>query len=235
MSTPHASRSAIRLATWIGVAAAATLASSIAASVAHAQMQNPLNDPVFRKFFHPVVGHGEVYESIPADGSGPKHDTQFQIVGKESVGGQTGYWFEMVLDAPELGGRVVGKSLFIPGENQMRRSIMQYPGMEPMEMSVAKRNHVFKKESHGEHVVGTETITVPAGTFQCEHWKDNRGTEAWVSSKVSPITVVKSVDKDGTLLLMKQLTDVHDEIKGQVVPFDAKKIQEHMRERMMHH
>ena len=93
---------------------------------------------------------------------------------------------------------------------------------------------MLKKESHGEHVVGTETITVPAGTFQCEHWKDNRGREAWVSSKVSPITVVKTVDKDETLVLVKTLTGVHDEIKGRVVPFDAKKIQEHMRERMMH-
>jgi len=235
MSTPSASRSAIRPSTWIGVAVAATLATSIAAPVAHAQPQNPLDDPVFRKFFHPVVGSGEVYESIPTDKSEPKHDTQFQIVGKESVGGQTGYWFEMVLDAPELGGRAVGKSLFVPGENQMRRSIMQYPGMEPMEMPVATRNHVIKKESHGAHVVGTETITVPAGTFQCEHWKDNRGSEAWVSSKVSPITVVKTVDKDETMVLVKTLTGVHDEIKGQVVPFDAKKIQEHMRARMMHH
>jgi hypothetical protein len=198
-----------------GLALAVALAGALAAPAARAQM-NPFDNPVFRKFFNPVVGRGEVYETTRGEG-GNKETEQFQIVGKETVDGHTGYWFEMTMDTPQ--GRGAGKSLFVPGEAEVRRSILQCPGAPPMEMPV-RPHRITHTETHGEHQVGSETITVPAGTFACEHWKDDRGQEAWISTKASPITVVKSVEPGRTMVLVRLIPDVHDEITGQVVPFD---------------
>ena len=44
-----------------------------------------------------------------------------------------------------------------------------------------------KSLSNEWHSVGTETITVPAGTFSCDHYRnDTKNSDVWVSDKVSP-------------------------------------------------
>jgi hypothetical protein len=70
-------------------------------------------------------------------------------------------------------------------------------------------------------LVGTESVTTPAGTFLCEHYhmKDGSG-DTWVSSKVLPIAVVKHVDKDSTLMLVKTSSDAKDKITGTPQPFN---------------
>jgi hypothetical protein len=69
--------------------------------------------------------------------------------------------------------------------------------------------------------VGTESITVPAGTFSCEHWtKDDGKGDVWVSSKVSPLGIVKAVDSDQTMVLTKVTTDATSHITGTPVKFD---------------
>ncbi len=55
--------------------------------------------------------------------------------------------------------------------------------------------------------VGTETITVPAGTFGCAHWKKDDATdEVWTSDKVSPLAMVKQVGKTHSMVLVRQIT-----------------------------
>jgi len=51
------------------------------------------------------------------------------------------------------------------------------------------RKNYVKEELEKWHQVGTETITVPAGTFSCAHWKKDEGVgDAWVSDKrVEPV------------------------------------------------
>ena len=201
------------------LAIAAALAGMLAAPAARAQMGNPFDNPVFRKFFNPVVGHGEVYETSTGV-AGEKETQQFQIVGRESVDGHTAYWFEIVMDTPN--GRGAGKSLIVPGEAVIRRSIVQMPGGPPMEMMVRPHRLNSHAPDRHERQIGTETVTVPAGTFTCEHWKNDAGDEAWINSKASPITVVKSVEPGRTMVLVRLIGDAHDAITGQVVPFDPK-------------
>ncbi len=44
------------------------------------------------------------------------------------------------------------------------------------------------------HSVGTESVTVPAGTFSCEHWRnDKSNSDIWTSDKVTPFGMVKEV------------------------------------------
>jgi hypothetical protein len=69
--------------------------------------------------------------------------------------------------------------------------------------------------------VGTETITVPAGTFSCEHYRAADGSsEGWLSDKISPWSLVKSVGKDSNMVLVRQITDAKTKITGPVKPFD---------------
>jgi hypothetical protein len=70
--------------------------------------------------------------------------------------------------------------------------------------------------------VGVESVTVPAGTFQCEHWRDKAGSgDAWLSSNVVPYSVVKATDKDGgTILLTKTIANAKSHITAKPVPFD---------------
>src|SRR5262249_60067091 len=69
--------------------------------------------------------------------------------------------------------------------------------------------------------VGTESVTVPAGTFSCAHWqRDDGKSDVWVSDKVSPFGIVKMVNEHETMTLTKLITDAKDHITGPVQQFD---------------
>jgi hypothetical protein len=71
------------------------------------------------------------------------------------------------------------------------------------------------------HSVGNESITVPAGTFSCEHWtKDEGKGDVWVSAKVSPMGMVKMMDENETMVLTRLISDAKSHITGTPVKFD---------------
>jgi hypothetical protein len=74
-----------------------------------------------------------------------------------------------------------------------------------------------------------ETITVPAGTFNCEHWKSDY-SDFWVSTKVSPFSLVKDVDNNSADVLVKTIENAKDHIMGPVKPYDAKAVMQYMKE-----
>jgi hypothetical protein len=81
------------------------------------------------------------------------------------------------------------------------------------------------------HQVGTETITVPAGTFSCAHWQKDEGKgDVWVSDKVSPFGMVKMVNEHETMTLTKVITDAKDHITGPVKTFDPEAMKRQMME-----
>jgi len=107
------------------------------------------------------------------------------------------------------------------------KMVMQMPGQPPMEMdggmppggrmNTAVANNIADKAE----IVGTESVTVPAGTFSCTHYRMKDGTgDAWVSDKVSPWGLVKSQDKDSSIVLAKVITDAKDHIIGTPQKFD---------------
>ena len=70
-------------------------------------------------------------------------------------------------------------------------------------------------------VVGTESVTVPAGTFTCQHYRMKDGSgDVWISEKVGPWGLVKAVDKGQTIVLNKAITDGKDHITGTPKKFD---------------
>ena len=57
--------------------------------------------PAMRGIFNPVVGSGGQYEMTTEKGT--KMVMEIAVVGKESVDGKEGYWFEMTLSTPNHG------------------------------------------------------------------------------------------------------------------------------------
>jgi len=122
-------------------------------------------------------------------------------------------------------GDMVVKNLAVVsnGNMTMNKIIMQMPGRPPMEMPAQmSRNQVNLADVRNKaDDLGTESVTTPAGTFSCHHYKMKDGSgEAWVTESVHPFGLVKSVQNGSTTILVKTLTDVKDKITGTPQPFN---------------
>jgi hypothetical protein len=182
-----------------------------------------------RGVWNPVVGSGAVYEMQSQNG--PKSVMEFDAVGKDSVGGKDAAWMEMTMSNPRMGGDIVTKYLVTVDGSGMQTSkmIMQLPGRPPMElpdsMTQARKPTQFTDLRNNTDDVGSESVTTPAGTFTCEHYRMKDGSgDAWVSDKVTPFGLVKYQGKTDTMVLTKLVTDAKDKIVGTPVPFDPMKM-----------
>ena len=188
------------------------------------------NTPGLNGIWHPVVGSGGAYQIT--DKNGKMSELEITVVGKEDVEGKTAYWMEMSVAAPGSSGNMYMKYLVAPGESGVTfaRMIMQQPGQDPIEMNInlggrgPQQNAPSDIREKAERV-GTETITVPGGTFSCEHYRMKDGSaDVWVSDKVAPWGLVKTQGKDSSMVLTKVITDATDHITGTPRKFDPSQI-----------
>ena len=196
------------------------------AGTASAQMGMGMRQtPMPHGIFSPVVGSGAAYEITSSDGR--KSDVEYAIVGKESVDGKDAYWMEFTTNAGS--GTVIMKMLTSIGEATASRVIMQLPGRPPVEMPQQMMKNATTSNTQslaadirsGSDDLGSEPVTVPAGTFACEHYRAKDGSgDTWVSTKVAPFGVVKHQGKDATMVLTKVITDAKDKIIGVPQPFN---------------
>jgi len=191
-----------------------------AASSSQAQMgMDMFKRPSITKVFHPVVGRGAVYLDTDKDGK-TSRTSEIAVVAKESFEGKEGFWMQ-IYSTDSQGKAFVGKSLITPGDFEFHRMIIQPPGQQameiPMKMNAARKEKI---EEHAAewHSVGTESVTVPAGTFSCEHWRnDKTHAEIWTSDKVTPFGMVREISGNGnTQVLSKLLDNAADRITGPV-------------------
>jgi hypothetical protein len=193
-----------------------------------AQMFGP-KPPSLSGVWHPVVGTGAAYEMT--DKGGKNTQMEITIVGKEDVDGKPNFWLEMAMTDPRTSAPVYVKSLMSVNDSGVTsmRMVMQIPGQpDPMEMDMNMNpaGHGGKQTTPANiadkaETVGTESVTVPAGTFSCTHYRMKDGTgDAWVSDKVGPWGLVKSTGKDNSMVLTKVITDAKDHITGTPKKFD---------------
>lgn len=199
-------------------------------SAAYGQFgMSPIKRPNIANVFRPVVSQGAVYEETGEDGK--KRKSEMYVVGKEMVGTEEAYWVEIGHSADAEGNLSYAK-LLVTKDFAPRKMVFVLPGStQPMEMDMEKSGEsALAKEVDKWRLVGNETVTVPAGTFACEHWQreDGKG-DAWVSPKVSPMSMVKSVENGRTKELTKLLTDAKSRIVGTPVKFDPRKMKAHER------
>ncbi len=219
---------------WLAFAFLAALALATARP-AHAQVGMDLfKRPAITKAFHPVVGKGAVYIDAGRDGKNTR-TIEIAVIGKDSIEGQEGFWMQFV-STDDQGKTIVGKSLITPADYQMHRMIFQQQGQPAMELPAnmnPARKQQMEENFNDWHSVGTETVTVPAGTFSCDHWRnDKTHTESWTSDKVTPFGMVKSVKANGeTELLSKLVDNATDRITGPVKQFDMQQMMQQMQQR----
>jgi hypothetical protein len=193
--------------------------------------------PQMSGIWHPVVGAGAAYQLTERDGS--KKEMEMAVVGEEKVDGQDAYWIEMSFQDPR-GGPGAMKTLTVmggpnPGAKrvifQMRGQAFEMPLNSPMMSGQAKGGGTDLSKGGGQ-LVGTETITTPAGTFECQHYRTaDPPSDAWVSAKVSPWGLVKTQGKDSSMLLTRVITDAKTKITGPVQPFDPMKMMQQGQQR----
>ena len=175
--------------------------------------------------FEPVLGSGAQYKVAMKDGD---MSFTYAVVGKEQVDGNDGYWLEIRSEGGKLNGEMVMKELTVLNGShpEIKRMIMQPPGEPAMEMPAdmmgMMRQHVAEngdaaKNNMGEKI-GTESITVPGGTFECEHYRrqeNGKTVDYWISSKVPPYSLVKMTGPDVSMVLEKVLENQTSHIKGE--------------------
>jgi hypothetical protein len=170
--------------------------------------------------FKPVVGSGAEYHFT---GKSEDADFSYAVVGQEQVDGASGYWLEIrIANAKKVKGETVMKELMVMNGSQpeIKRLIMQPPGRPPMEMPESMIGMIQKhtpaatgdkgKTGGPGEKIGTESITVPAGTFECDHYRsqeEGSPVDLWISTQISPYGMVKMVGKDTTMVLQKVLTN----------------------------
>jgi hypothetical protein len=192
-----------------------------------AQMFGP-RVPTLSGIWHPVVGTGAAYEMTKKDGQ--KSQMEITIVGKEDVEGKTAFWLEMAMTDQRTSQPVYAKNLMSVSDAGVTsmRMVMQMPGQNPMEMDMnmnpagrGMKQTLPATIADKAEVVGTESVTVPAGTFSCTHFRMKDGSgDAWISDKVGPWGLVKSQSKDSSMVLAKVITDAKDHITGTPTKFD---------------
>ncbi len=171
---------------------------------------------------NPIVGSGAAYQMTT---KGKNMDVSYAIVGKEDVNGSPGVWVETRMSSQDMGGQMITKILITTGGSDagVKRMIMQRPGQPPMDMSgfmmgmMKQSQPSTGKPDYGE-LVGTETITVPAGSFSCTHYRkqvNGSPVDYWVSDKVTPYALAKMTGSDVSMVLTKILTDETSQIKGE--------------------
>jgi hypothetical protein len=198
------------------------------AGAAWAQMGMGMRPPQIPGEFKPVIGSGAQYSMTTKNG---KMDMAIATVGKETVDGADGYWTETRILSGQGAGTIM-KQLMVLGGGQpgIKRMIVQPAGRGPMELPVGMMGGMAggmggrpskpeggAPQSKGE-MVGTESITVPAGTFECEHFRSQSqsGTsDVWFTTKVSPYGMVKMTSADTSMTLEKVLTNEKSQITGE--------------------
>ncbi|MGB6545000.1 MAG: hypothetical protein WBE97_05190 [Candidatus Acidiferrales bacterium] len=214
----------LRHTSTIWICTAAMLAGG---AVASAQMPGMMGGGAagqFKGIFNPVIGSGAVYQMTTA--GKPPQSIGISVVGKEDVDGAPGYWLEIASQDPRSGGTVYIKMLVAVngGSTHQTKMIMQMAGRPPMEIDMPAGGMMpggrqappqSADISKSAQDMGSETVTVPAGTFTCEHYRGTDGDDVWITSKVSPWGLVKMNSKNGTAMeLEKVVTDAKDMITG---------------------
>ena len=166
----------------------------------------------------------------------PEHGSmiiRFAIVGSEQVDGQTYYWMEVVSAPPAVGGTVIAQMLvpYYPFEQRdIKGYVVQVPGQPPrrmpQQMIDMMRADPAPGPSWGDQCaaateLGNEEVTVPAGTFQARHFRGGAedAGDVWIADV--PFGMVKLVQPNGTMELVRYGTDAESLLSGEIVEVEV--------------
>ena len=166
-------------------------------------------------------------------GSGGK--IRLAVVGSERSGDSTLYWFEVSFAGKDPGKSGVVQILTgsLASGLESPRALVFKAGPQPAMKISGEMAGMMGKQGRdnttafdwagrcsGAHVVGWESVTVPAGTFRTLHVTTDDGGEVWASREV-PFGLVKTHGKQGDLALTGRGTDAKSSITETPLPMPA--------------
>ncbi|HKR32256.1 MAG TPA: hypothetical protein VJT08_17375 [Terriglobales bacterium] len=168
----------------------------------------------FRGIFRPVIGAGAEYEATGP--TGRTYVADMAVVAKHTAKQTDGYWIQVSSDNP-LPDTVT--EVLVVGDGPEMHSVtmsLNSGGRGAVTVPVDSANSVKAPEPVDIRTVsddlGSESVTVPAGTFSCEHYRTKDGTDEWVADAISPFGLVKVTGKQDNYVLVKILSNVKNKI-----------------------
>lgn len=171
----------------------------------------------------PVVGQWASYLVSGGDADGTT--MRMAIVGSETQGDSTFYWYEMAIESTKDQRMIM--QMLVPGlayhMTRVRSVVMKagdQPAMKlPQQMVGMMTSRMMPnfaaqmaRECQETEVVGWETVSVPAGSFRSLHIRQRDGNEGWATLD-HMFGLVKAVAKDGMTM---ELTDRGSDAKSSI-------------------
>src|SRR5881397_717953 len=165
------------------------------------------------------------WASFDGTGSSGVGKLRLAVVGSERAGDSTWYWFEVSFAGKDPGKSGVVQILTgsLASGLESPRALVFKAGPQPAMKISGEMAGMMGKQGRdnttafdwasrcsGAHVVGWESVTVPAGTFRALHVTTDDG-EVWASRDV-PFGLVKTHGKQGDLALTGRGTDAKSSI-----------------------
>jgi hypothetical protein len=190
---------------------ALTLSLILAAGVTAAAMaQSNCLDQI--KF--PAVGRWAEYKALY--NKKDPYTIRYAVIGAEPRDGKAMEWVEMRMTGASKGRNIVYQML-VPGSLMQMGDVQEIvfktgdkPAMKMNGMMMKMiRGQMEKQNLYSEickdvSLVGKESVTVPAGKFQAQHYHSAKyGADSWISPAV-PFSLVKSVGENHQMELTSQ-------------------------------
>jgi hypothetical protein len=183
-------------------------------------------------YIYPAPKVGEYADLRFSSPEQPSMIIRFAIVSSEQIEGRTYYWMEVVSAPPAVGGTVVAQMLvpYYPFEQQdIKGYIVEMPGQPPRRMpqeiidmmgAEAAPGPSWREQCAAAEDLGTEEITVAAGTFRARHFRggDEQAGEVWIADV--PFGMVKLVQPDGEMELVRYGSDARSSLHGEPVEIE---------------
>jgi hypothetical protein len=166
------------------------------------------------------------WASFDGTGSAGVGKLRLAVVGSERSGDSTLYWFEVTFTGKDPGksGVVQILTASLAAGLESPRALVFKVGPQPAMRLSGEMAGMMGKQGRqntsafdwagrcsGAHVVGWESVTVPAGTFRALHMTTDDGGEVWASRDV-PFGLVKTHGKQGDLALTGRGADAKSSI-----------------------
>lgn len=158
----------------------------------------------------------------------PTGTWKYAVVGTADGAGEEHPWIELAVQDSSRGismvARLLGTGFDRP--NGIKELIVQPAGDPAMRMpaemiSIIRSNipdpmkEVRKTCDAGVEDLGTESVTVPAGTFRARHFRAANGEEMWIDVSLA-FPVVKATTKQGDMVLLQHGADATTAITGPI-------------------
>ena len=189
---------------------------------------------ICKQMSHPVVGSWSAFKVV--GGSDDGATIKMSVVGTESHGDTTYFWFEMAMDGFEgaRGQKFSAMSKLLvpgigPGMARPRAVVIKFgsapamtmPAGGPMSKMSGADQSGFEKCGQGKSL-GYQDVTVPAGTFHALRVQDTDGSELWVMPSM-PLGLIKATKvnaQNGEMVLTAHGSGAKDAITETPVPFN---------------